>query len=421
MASDRHPLNRGTGFVGRHDQNTEGFSPFDETSKPSRLLLLEWARMKGIRQRITAKGITVTSPGKLKTIECFRGIAALSVLLFHSEVTVAKAKYFGADPLGGFFIFGANGVDFFFVLSGFIITFAHWADLGRADRVGTYVSKRFARVYPPLWAIAIPFIMVVYASHSEYSPRLPGDKLIVAFSSVTLLPSPLLPLPVVVWTLRHEIFFYAMFCVVLVRPLLGAVLLTIWGSACLLFLLTNPPDNFLFAFLCSPYNLEFLVGILCACIVKTIRIPVPRLILTFGILAFIYAAIASDLAVSTSPHPASLVANPDGNLIALFSIASALLILGASCLDISKALHPPRYLVMMGAASYSIYLVHFPVISATCKLLKMLSADGSIAPLPAFLVVAPVALAAGISFHLLIEKPLTAAVGRRMVARSPIK
>jgi exopolysaccharide production protein ExoZ len=378
-------------------------------------LLIESTNMKGTHFGLATKGRTDASQGKLKTIECFRGIAALSVLLFHSEDTVGRAKYFGIDSLGGFFIFGANGVDFFFVLSGFIITFAHWTDLGRPDRINLYVGKRFARIYPTLWAVTIPFIFVSYAANSGSAPPHLNDRIVAALSSLSLVPSSLLPLPVVVWTLRHEVFFYTLFVSLLVKPILGAILLAIWGSVCLLYFVTTPPDSFPMGFLFSPYNLEFLVGILCACFAKHFRIPLPHLVLTLGIVLFIYAAIVSDNTVQPSSHPTWLVANPNRQLIALFSCASALMIIGASRLDMENMLDPPKYLVMMGAASYSIYLVHVPVVSATCKILKAFNSSVPIAPFLAFLVVALVALTAGILFHLYVEKPLTSAVNRRLI------
>ena len=43
------------------------------------------------------------------------------------------------------------GVNFFFVPSGFIIFFAHAKDVGRPARIGTYLWRRFARVYPTYW------------------------------------------------------------------------------------------------------------------------------------------------------------------------------------------------------------------------------------------------------------------------------
>ena len=60
---------------------------------------------------------------KLHLIQIFRGIAAMSVVIYH--LGRSAEAYFHVKLLGDFFSFGYMGVDFFFVLSGFIITYVH--------------------------------------------------------------------------------------------------------------------------------------------------------------------------------------------------------------------------------------------------------------------------------------------------------
>jgi len=77
----------------------------------------------------------------LLSIQVCRGLAALSVLLFHLGGALAAPKYFD-EPIfleicrAG----GALGVDFFFVLSGFIIATVHWTDIGDSSRLPTSTS-----------------------------------------------------------------------------------------------------------------------------------------------------------------------------------------------------------------------------------------------------------------------------------------
>src|SRR3954463_5354085 len=82
-------------------------------------------------------------------LELGRGIAAIMVALSHAVGLVAEPRWFGAVGFGGHLANLNVGVDFFFVLSGFIVTFVHWGDIGRRDRLANYARQRFTRVFPP--------------------------------------------------------------------------------------------------------------------------------------------------------------------------------------------------------------------------------------------------------------------------------
>jgi len=64
-----------------------------------------------------------------------RGVAALTVVLYHATRGLSLPQYLGYIPFGNSLGFGHAGVDFFFVLSGFIIMHAHTADIGRPERL----------------------------------------------------------------------------------------------------------------------------------------------------------------------------------------------------------------------------------------------------------------------------------------------
>lgn len=66
---------------------------------------------------------------KLKSVEMLRCVAAILVVLFHTE-TIAGTRM-AKPPFDGAFSGGSHGVDLFFVLSGFIISYVHHGDVGR--------------------------------------------------------------------------------------------------------------------------------------------------------------------------------------------------------------------------------------------------------------------------------------------------
>ena len=79
--------------------------------------------------------------GKLRGVEAGRGIAALLVVCVHCTDMLAGPAYAGRMPLFGLFSFGHAGVDFFFVLSGFIIYFIHHREIGQQRMLGGYLYK----------------------------------------------------------------------------------------------------------------------------------------------------------------------------------------------------------------------------------------------------------------------------------------
>jgi peptidoglycan/LPS O-acetylase OafA/YrhL len=71
--------------------------------------------------------------GRLDLIQIFRGLAATLVVLYHAS-TVGGA-HLHVQFLNDLFHFGHCGVDFFFVLSGFIILHAHYDQNGDWKRI----------------------------------------------------------------------------------------------------------------------------------------------------------------------------------------------------------------------------------------------------------------------------------------------
>src|SRR5438067_452518 len=91
-------------------------------------------------------------PRKIEIIQVYRGLAAFAVLLYH--VGRYGRSSLECHALARIFWFGITGVDFFFVLSGFIIFFVHRCDIGVAPKVVPYLKKRFVRIYPLWWVMS---------------------------------------------------------------------------------------------------------------------------------------------------------------------------------------------------------------------------------------------------------------------------
>jgi peptidoglycan/LPS O-acetylase OafA/YrhL len=85
------------------------------------------------------------------------------VALMHAANLMRVEHLSGHVGLGNAFGFGYVGVDFFFVLSGFIIDHVNSAELGRAANMPRYLWHRFSRIYPIYWIILL-LTAVVYGT-----------------------------------------------------------------------------------------------------------------------------------------------------------------------------------------------------------------------------------------------------------------
>ncbi len=143
---------------------------------------------------------------ELPALTSLRFFAAASIVALHLQGRFGLPKDFAGD------IALENGVSFFFVLSGFILTYAHRDLAGREERLRFYVS-RFARI----WPLHVACIVIVYLFLG--SPRAVGtaDNLPIGLLNLALLQSwvPRIDIALsynaVSWSLSVEAFFYALF------------------------------------------------------------------------------------------------------------------------------------------------------------------------------------------------------------------
>ena len=104
--------------------------------------------MRPFPQRLGAVSILVRprtrssldDPPDFRSLQIGRGIAALIVVLFHNSSISGIEKYFPQKYLG-LLSFGNAGVQFFFVLSGFIIFLVYAKDIGEQQRFVRFFSR----------------------------------------------------------------------------------------------------------------------------------------------------------------------------------------------------------------------------------------------------------------------------------------
>jgi peptidoglycan/LPS O-acetylase OafA/YrhL len=356
------------------------------------------------------------APSRWPALDGVRGLAVVSVVLFHAvRLTVLRTDG-GGSPLWWPASTARFALDAFFVLSGFLVV-GSWTSLRRRhDRtwpaVREYAVRRAARILPAYW-VSLVILIPLLAPHLLASPGKLGLFAAVQQYLVPGLPS---EVNVVYWSLTTEVHFYV------VAPLL-AFALERWRSWAVI------------------------AALVVTAVVWRVWLPfgLPPSLVVGRLEQFALGAVAADLvrdheagrALSPLARGAlSLVRRSGAGVV----LAAALLALGVyqgAVLDhgahsvVSHLLHPAVGFVMAGLfvralttaslsflahpllraaglVSYGVYLFHFPVLDRGLSLFGLDPARGassavSVIAALAFLTV--VAFALGTLSYVLIERP----------------
>lgn len=343
---------------------------------------------------------------ELYGIQILRAVAALAVVAHHIlEHSNAALGRFSPDWLT---TSGAAGVDIFFVISGFIMFHVSFGGGRTPPKPGDFLFRRATRIYPFYWVCCLAILLIKamgflnshhYGASAIISSFLltPGDKLIV-----------------VSWTLVFEIYFYLLFAATLwLRSAQASLIGT--SAAIFILYLASPliPAGDWAELFSNPIAIEFCLGLGLAYIFSKYMQhgqdwPVPTTVAMFGFALLIAAPL--------------FVAHPDTNGLQGFSrfvawgIPSVLVVAGF----LRSA--PPktalkRFMVLLGNASYALYLTHIFVMIGYGRILKI-GAISRMHQLPLTLVFVTIAVAVGLAAHLLVEKPMLALI-RRLSHREP--
>jgi len=277
-------------------------------------------------------------------ITYLRALAALAVALFH---VLSYIKIHHGVVYINNYNFLASGVDLFFVISGFIMV--HSTRKFSATRIDSFdfIIRRLIRVAPLYWIItALVFILFLFNSSISQKP-LDLATLIRSFLFIpTWFEGENLVCTIISpgWTLCYEMFFYAGFAIFVGwnyrRGVLLLAALFIGLSSLHLFV----PDSYYAKFYSNPLMMEFLFGMLIAYAPKA---KMPILAILCG---FIWIVTVKQLIEVRFIY---------------WGIGAALVVWGAISFEIKS---PLKYLVLLGDASYSIYLTHMYVIRGAIKL-----------------------------------------------------
>lgn len=98
-----------------------------------------------------------TKPHKLLVLDAMRGVAACAVVLFHRS---------GKFPFPHAYL----AVDFFFMLSGFVLAFAYQAKLDAGWSTKDFLATRIARLYPLYFLGLVCAFLVAFSGPAKFRP-----------------------------------------------------------------------------------------------------------------------------------------------------------------------------------------------------------------------------------------------------------
>ena len=338
-------------------------------------------------------------------IQLLRAGAALSVATLHvlnDAAVLAPSAWptwlHDALPWSG-------GVDLFFVISGFVMVHASGALFGHRDGPRRFLLHRFVRIVPLYWLMTVLFLLAAALSGSAVNSEWSGWQHLLA--SLMFIPwargdGMVQPVYSLGWTLNYEFFFYIVFALFLWlrRPwALAGVAVALLALVALRGML--PTDQVQMRYWSDPIVLEFVAGmgvaVLCG-LGLTLRTPIRWALLAGGVmLGLVLQVWAPGL------QPLWRLGLPAVPLV----VAA---VLGAD--DDAPRAGVLAWMVMLGDASYALYLVHpFPMRALTrvMSALHMTGPSGAAVLVPTALLAA---IIAALMLHRWVERPLTKALRR---------
>ncbi|HFO6962943.1 TPA: acyltransferase family protein [Escherichia coli] len=362
---------------------------------------------------------------KLDSIQVLRGVAVLLVIAFHFRVYL-NGVYAQKDLGDILFGIGEVGVDIFFVISGFIITYS---SMNKAkNRPMVFAAKRFFRLYPVYFII---LTLAIYLNYEEIytSSQIIKSYLLIPIDYNFIGPWSGYSIIIPAWTLTYEIWFYVVFFFSLCishkyRTAIASFLLII---ICVLGQLYFHGDVFLnpiaqppsgdgiirnLVFVSNPIIYDFILGMIIA--EAYIRLP-SRLINKMPVVQFLNITLAIALLFLC-------LGLRNGPGIVAWGAYSFMIIAPIVLISKCRDVYRNKILTYVGEISYSLYINHMVVYSLAVLYLKpygVLDSKG----FGVFLAMICATFIISIISYNFIEKPSVSighAIARRMQKKSDV-
>lgn len=294
-----------------------------------------------------------------KGVQALRGLAALVVMLFHFRWNINSSYPNLGDQLFGW---GAIGVDLFFIISGFVITLSAKKLNPGMSAVGVFLKHRARRIFPVYFTILLITFLLSGAMSTFHYP----EKVNNFISAITFSPIDANHAPFYVddsgvygirWTLNYEVFFYLVMAVCLISKYRWLLLLAVFSLSLVVFpmLAGHSPTldvsgyQFNSAYLnlmTNPIIWLFLVGVVFGLVypyTKNINNKLRIAILLLSIIVTGYCIVFTQ---------------SWGHGITMSGWYLSILFIAVVLNDSLITRYIPRFFIVLGDISFSLYLIH---------------------------------------------------------------
>lgn len=308
---------------------------------------------------------------QIRGLQGLRGIAACAVVWSHAyaraeRTWIAEIGRSYLDPHPAVIQIGHFGVDLFFVLSGFLMTYLHQRDFGQHDAPREFLRRRITRVVPLYWLLSAAGLLLLSLGPAlfSYHKGIEWGWMLGCFAFIPWPMSDGFSSPIIGtgWTLDYEMYFYALFALALLFRG-GFRILCALMSMSIILGFTLKPQHPWPQLLTSPMLLEFMLGAFIALYAQRFSRRAAIMLMAVSVVL---------IAVGGAPYARS--ANQELTRVWCWGIPSALLLVATVRLAPSCNGWIGRYLVRLGDASYSIYLFQvfaLPTIAIALRSLRI--------------------------------------------------
>jgi exopolysaccharide production protein ExoZ len=266
---------------------------------------------------------------ELESVQALRALAAASVIMYHLDL----------------FHKGGYGVDIFFVMSGFIIAFIC------AQTTDHFMAKRLIRIIPLYWLGTLGVFAIAVAAPSVLNSA--TANVVELIKSMAFVPyehsnGSVKPLLFLGWSLQYEIFFYMVYGVALRVSKKWASMVAVVMLIAIAFVGGKIPESStILKFYSNPIILEFAFGVAAFEVWKRYKTQLARI-------PVVLAAAVALVCYSWILYKTDRVSRPDR----LLQVGLPSVMIFLSFLTVERRVRFPKWVLLVGDASFSLYLFH---------------------------------------------------------------